>query len=290
MTPLPSSDPPRRPDPALLSDLRRRIRRLEGHGGAMAGEDGTPGVLSLGVPAVDGALPWGGLPRAGLHEVLGGGRGDGAADGFCAALLARLAAGGAPVLWVRRGGDLYGPGLAAFGLGPERLIVVRGRTATDVLWAMEEALRSGVPAAVLGEAEGASPTALRRLQLAAESGGTMALVLRPGAADAAASPALTRWRVTAAPADAGVFAAPRWRLELVRCRGGTPAAWLMEWHHGADAARRRSGSENRGRGGARPAFEGARHETGGLVVAADLGHRPAAPATGRDGTRPAAGA
>ncbi|MCH7694501.1 MAG: hypothetical protein IID50_13750, partial [Proteobacteria bacterium] len=75
----------RRPDPALLDDLRARIRRLERHAPE---RDDPPGALALGAPEIDGALPWGGLPRASLHEIIGG---DGAASGFCAALLARFA-------------------------------------------------------------------------------------------------------------------------------------------------------------------------------------------------------
>ena len=80
------SNRPRRPAPALLEDLRARIRRLERHGGGET--DDTPGALPFIAAAIDDALPWGGLARACLHEVGGDG-------GFCAALLARFA--GAPV-------------------------------------------------------------------------------------------------------------------------------------------------------------------------------------------------
>ncbi len=274
----PPMSPPnrfRRPDPALLEDLRARIRRLERHAPE---RDDPPGALALGAPEIDGALPWGGLPRASLHEIIGG---DGAASGFCAALLARLAGDRGSVLWCRRGRDLYGPGLAAFGLDPGRLIVVRGRTPTDVLWAMEEGLRSGGLAAVLGETDGIGPTAARRLQLAAEAGCVTALLLRP--AHGKTAPAVTRWRVSAAPgvpakghegAHGSFTGAPWWRVELLRCRAsgragnavenpghpgapsgkrppGAPRSWLVEWRDGT---------------------------TGGFTVAAELRHRPADPA------------
>ena len=163
---------------------------------------------------------------------------EGAASGFAAALLAGFA-GGQGVLWCRRGRDLYGPGLAPFGLDCARLIVVSGHTETDILWAMEEGLRSGSLGAVLGEIDGARPPPLRRLQLAARAGGTTALLLRPERARAASSPALTRWRVSPAPGkrDGGAprevgWDAPRWRVELVRCRNGTPGSWLVEWRDG----------------------------------------------------------
>jgi hypothetical protein len=104
------------------------------------------------------------------------------------------------VLWCRSGRGRhdpapYGPGLAGFGVDLGRLLVVRGRSETEVLWAMEEGLRSGVAAAVLGEATAPSPIALRRLQLAAEAGGGTALLLRPYAGAAITASATTRWRV-----------------------------------------------------------------------------------------------
>ena len=207
---------PARPDPALLRTLRAHIRRLEGHAPQ---DDDAPNVIALGAADIDGALPWGGLPRAALHEVLGN---DGAAaGGFCVALATRLAGDAGSVLWCRRGHDLHGPGLALFGLDPGRLIVARGHSGRDVLWAMEEGLRSGALAVVLGETRELAPTARRRLQLAAETGGVTGLLLRPGDGKMPPGAALTRWRIAAAP---GTADGPRWRVELERCRGGMPAA------------------------------------------------------------------
>jgi len=192
--------------------------------------------------AVDAALPSGGLALGALHEIMGAGADeeDGAvADAFAAALLARLSRRhGGSVLWCLQSDDLYAPGLAAYGLPPERLIVARCRDDTDILWAMEEGLRSAALAAVLGEVGTLAPTAGRRLQLACEAGGVTGFVLRrwrtagtAASQRAAPSAAVTRWRVAAAPSRAirepGI-GIPLWRVELVRCRGGAPAAWLME--------------------------------------------------------------
>jgi protein ImuA len=228
-----------RPDPALLADLRARIARIERQ---TPESGGSPGALSLGAPELDGALPWGGLPRAALHEVSAGDLA--AAAGFCAALSARLAGGRGTVLWCRKRRDpwgraLYGPGLASFGLAPERLIVARGRTETDVLWAMEEGLRSGAPAVVLGEVGGLPPRASRRLQLAAEAGAVTGLLLNGAGGTVAPGPAVTRWRVsTAALTGSGVGEGSRWWVELLRCRGGVqrgaPVAWFVEWRDGTD--------------------------------------------------------
>ncbi|MBP2315110.1 ImuA family protein [Azospirillum soli] len=212
---------------ARLADLRARIQRLEGLGGEGAR------VLPFGLPDLDSALPGGGLPLGCLHEVAG--EDPGAGTAFAAGLLARLATGAAPAVWIVRGRDLHAAGLAAYGLTPDRLIAVRATRDADALWAMEEALRCKRLSAVLGEAGGLDLTASRRLQLAAESSGVTGFLLQLGPRRSAASAAVTRWSIGSAPSDPdepGV-GDPRWRVALERCRGGRPGAWLLDWRDGA---------------------------------------------------------
>ena len=111
---------PRRRKAALLDTLRLRIGSIERRG------SDTGGVMPFGVEEIDAALPWGGLPLGGLHEVVGGA--DGAAAGFCAVMLGRLCANGenggrGVALWCQGpalsdAGVLYGPGVATAGLDP----------------------------------------------------------------------------------------------------------------------------------------------------------------------------
>jgi protein ImuA len=217
--------------PAAIALLREKIRALVPGGGGIRGA-----VCPLGLPAVDAVLPWGGLPRGVLHEVAGG-AGDGAAVGFAAALAGRLAGAGGVLLWCRsraarqESGLPHGPGLAAFGLAAARLILVEAKRPAEVLWAMEEGLRSAALAVVVGEAAAADLSASRRLQLAAEACGATALLLRIGQRGGA-SAALTRWHIAAEP---GGLLRPAWQVRLLRCRGGMPkggdgaAAWRLEW-------------------------------------------------------------
>ena len=150
--------------------------------------------------------------------------------------------GAGPVLWCLKRPDLYGPGLVAHGLDPARLVVVGAPRDEDMLWAVEEGLRSPGLAAVVGEIGRLPLVAGRRLQLAAEHSGVTAFLLRRwrNGADAARererpSAAVTRWRIAAIPAREAndprlrhLIGTPRWRVELLRCRGGVPAHWVVE--------------------------------------------------------------
>jgi protein ImuA len=229
-------------------------------------------ILPFGLAAVDRILPGGGLARGCLHELCGA-PDRAVAAGFAAALLGRLAADG-HALWIGPRDDLYAPGLSTLGLPPERLIVVRAGARDARLWALEEALRSPGLTAVLAEVDRLTLTQSRRLQLAAEAKGVTAFLLRPlsacdapsaamGATPSAApiaapTAAMTRWRITSLPAEAATDDAssrawrpPRWRVELVRCRGGRTGAWAIAWR------------------------EGGFHEiTGALALAAEPGDRP----------------
>ena len=226
-----------------------RLARLRA---ALPGGSARPGGIvahGLGDPALDQALPWGGLATGAVHEVAAASPADRtAAGGFTAALAARLVAGagagagagGLPgrVMWCVVGGSgqpglPYGPGLAAFGLLPRSLFMVDARSRADALWAMEQGLRARQLTAVVGEIDRLDLVEGRRLALAAEAGGATALILRAAAPVGEPSAAWTRWQIGAAPAGPGPYGqglgSQRWAVSLARCRGGPPRDWLVEW-------------------------------------------------------------
>ena len=213
-----------------LARLREQIRTLEKP--SLRDRSG----LGFGDAAVDDELPAGGLASGCLHELTAAPQ-DAAAYGFVAALLGRLIGEAGLALWCRlprtnRPAIPYGPGLARFGVPTPRLIVARAEKPADLLWAMEEALRSGRFVAVLGDGLAPDLTATRRLQLAAEAGGATALLVFPGTDHRnRLSAATTRWRVAALPAARPEC--PRWQVSLERCRGGGRSAWSFEWDHEA---------------------------------------------------------
>ena len=221
--------------PALLAALRARVARLERAGAAVAlARAGSAGVPLA--PPIDAALPGGaGLPRAALHEILA--VGAGAAAGFAALLLARS---GGTVFWIARAPDAWPPGLARFGLPPSRLVLVQAPAEADAFWAAEEALRcSAVSGAVLADAV-PDATACRRLQLAAETGGGIGLLLRDAGdqgGEGGPSLATTRWRVSGRAGNGGSrhdLGDPQWGLELLRGRGSRPESWNVTWRAGSE--------------------------------------------------------
>ena len=206
----------------MLEQLRQQLRALEKPAGI---EDG-PGVLPLGIAAIDDALG-GGLARGALHEIAAVSEAHlAAATGFALGLIAPARA---RVCWLAEdmaraeSGAPYGPGLDAFGLAPERLLTVAAARPRDLLWAIEEALRCRAIGAVIGEwRHGAIyMVALRRLSLAAAESGALVLLLRASPADDA-SAAATRWIVGASPNDC--LAA-----QLVRNRRGPTGSWILQW-------------------------------------------------------------
>ncbi len=218
------------PRPAV-AELRVRIARIETQGR----KDRT--VLPFGIESLDDRLPGGGLALGALHEIAGGAAGaiDAAAAAlFTAGILARI---DGQVLWCMTKADLFAPAIAQVGLDPDRVIYLEAGDEMAVLACFEEGLRHGGLGGVVAEVARLSMTVSRRLQLAAEASGTIGIAIRrwrraTEAADFGQPTAsATRWRVTAVPSSplpvAGV-GRHRWFVELIRCRAGESADFLLE--------------------------------------------------------------
>jgi len=214
----------------VITDLRERISSIQGEGVKKAG------CLPFGVDEIDEILPGGGLAYGALHEFAGGGSGtvDGAAAALFVAGIAARTKG--PVVWCLTRPDLFFPALAQVGLHPDRVIFVESDREEDVLANMEEGLSFGGLGAVVGELVRLPMVSSRRLHLAAERTGTMALAVRRWRRQSEASDfgqptaSTTRWRVSVMPSDElpvpGV-GRPRWFLELMRVKAGECAEFLV---------------------------------------------------------------
>nr|WP_152608707.1 protein ImuA [Croceibacterium mercuriale] len=219
-----------------IAELRESLQ-------AISGDIRDRPVLPFGVAGLDGRLADAGLRLNALHEVSSRGSGwgdDAAAVLFVAGIAARTQG---EVLWVVRSRDLFAPGLYQAGLAPARVIYAEARDDAELLALLEEGLRHRGLGAVVGEARRMQMAQARRLQLAAEGGGTVALLLRrPGrnGADPMAAPsaAVTRWRVThapSAPVPWDGLGRACWHVECVRQRGGDRFELMVE---GSDEAGR----------------------------------------------------
>jgi cell division inhibitor SulA/protein ImuA len=173
-------------------------------------------VWSTGRPALDARLPGGGWPTASLVEVLIDDSGLGEVQLFLPALVhAQNIDTDVPwLVWIAPPHEPYAPALVQAGVDLNRFLVVRPSTATEALWAAEQALNSGVCAAVLLWLRGTDDRWLRRLKLAAETGGTLGVLFRPERHRFESSPASLRLLLTRREPD--------FRLELLKVQGGRP--------------------------------------------------------------------
>lgn len=116
----------------------------------------------------------------------------------------------------------YAPALTGHGVSLSRLMLIRPKTSDEILWAYEQALRSDECGAVLAWLDHVPERALRRLQLAAEGGGVLAMLFR-SARTIPASPAALRLHVSKADGRTVV------RI-LKRRGGGIPAPVALDLH------------------------------------------------------------
>jgi cell division inhibitor SulA/protein ImuA len=184
-------------------------------------------VWSTGRSALDARLPGGGWPTASLIEVLLERTGLGEVQLFLPALVeCQRAAGEVPwLVWIAPPHEPYAPALAEHGIELSRLLIVRPASATEALWAAEQALSSGVCAAVLLWLQGTDDRWLRRLKLAAEAGGALAVLFRPERHRFESSPANLRLVLTQGEHET--------QLELVKVQGGRLGLVELRSHESA---------------------------------------------------------
>ena len=150
-------------------------------------------TVPTGHSALDRELPGGGWPMGTLSEVLHEGMGIGEV-GFLAGALARATEGDRLIAWINAPHVPYAPALSRAGVPVDRCLVVRPANREDAMWAAEQALKSGACGAVLfWQGERITDYAwLRRLQMAAQAGRSMAIFFRSTAAECLSTPAHLR--------------------------------------------------------------------------------------------------
>ncbi|MBE0622708.1 MAG: translesion DNA synthesis-associated protein ImuA [Burkholderiales bacterium] len=158
-------------------------------GGELA-RSACPGIAS-GYAALDAELPGGGWPCGALTEILPQHEGIGELR-LLGPALARLASQGKFIAWIAPPHLPYAPALAAAGIALARIVIVKTARDSDTLWASEQALGSAACGGVLVWPRQINYTQLRRLQLAAEGGRSLAVLFRPSQAAHEPTPAALR--------------------------------------------------------------------------------------------------
>lgn len=231
---LAGSEPPApdRPDPTQLHPSLWRAHQLGQQHQA---------VVASGFARLDAQLPGGGWPTQALTELLLPHAGLGELR-LLAPALAQVQAQGRHLLWFDPPARPCSWTLAELGLDWQQLFIVRCPAATtpapgrssgpraatrvpgpapaagtsDLLWALEQALRSGhVGAVVAWLPPGVRPESLRRLQLAAQGHDGPVFLLRDVQAQARPSVAVLRLLLAPAGAD-------RLQLHILKRRGPPP--------------------------------------------------------------------
>ena len=188
-------------------------------------QSGVRAGLASGYPQLDRCLPGGGWPLAALTEILIGQYGIGELRLLMPAL-AQLSTEDTQVqygeqsepgwiVWIAPPFQPYAPALQQSGIDLSRVLIVRPKDDSELLWSAEQALSSGTCAAVLLWPDKLDDQASRRLQLAAEKGHSWAIAFRPLTARQQPSAAALRLELQATGQGT--------RVHILKSRGGRPA-------------------------------------------------------------------
>jgi hypothetical protein len=199
-------------------------------------------TFRTGIELIDELAPGGALVRGAVHEVLsekahGQGR-------FFAATLARAGTksdavgseavtqsnshrltasplhrvtSSPPIIWVDPKGELYPPALLELGIDLSNVYILHPKSIADENWAIAECLRCKGVGVVIAAPQRLTRIEARRFQLAAETGGSVAILLRHTGAGSNIYAAATRWLVAPTP---GEPTTQRWKIQLIHGHGG----------------------------------------------------------------------
>ena len=173
-------------------------------------------ALSSGYQELDRHLHRGGWPQQGLMELLLPQAGIGELRLLLPAL--QQLTQNAYVAWINPPFIPYATALKACGVNTDNLLVVRTRTHEETLWSMERCCLSNGCAGVMAwpEERKLNIKETRRIQLAARSGSTLAMLFRPISAIERSS--LAELRLALRPAAC----ADHLSLDIIKRKGGWP--------------------------------------------------------------------
>ena len=215
----------------ILAQLEREIMPLQGLRSSVQ-----QSKTDVGLSVIKAAFPNQEFPLEAVHEFCCNSKEEfSASAGFVAGILSSLMRNGSAGIWIASSPTIFPPALVQFHISPQHLLFIQLKKEKEILWALEEALKCGSVAAVVGELQDLSFTASRRLQLAIEKSGVPLFLLRHRQKNFSTS-CVTRWHVQPAPSeteeDLPGVGSPRWKIDLLKVRNGYPGSWIIEWRSG----------------------------------------------------------
>ncbi len=213
----------------VLEQLQKELLSLQGLRSVVSTTS-----VDTGLGPVTGAFPNFTFPLGAIHEFIASGAEDAAAtSGFVSAVVNKLMDKDGVALWISASRTLFPPALMSFGINPEKIIFLDLQKEKELLWAMEEALKCGALAAVIGEIRELGFTASRRLQLAVEESKVTGFILRNSPRQINTTACVTRWKITSLASqpedDLPGIGFPGWNVELLKIRNGKPGTWQLQW-------------------------------------------------------------
>lgn len=177
-----------------------------------------PTTIPTGHSALDDLFAGKGWPQGALTEILY----QQAGIGEMRLLIPALAELSQQSRWIMMIAPPFLPNAAALesaGVDTSKLLIIRPESIRDLLWTLEESLRTGSCSAVMAWPNALNATETRRLQLAAETGKTIGFLFRPVATAQNASPAAVRLELQ--PGTQGTH------VKVLKRRAGWPSEPLQ---------------------------------------------------------------
>lgn len=192
----------------LLAD---RIRQIE------SARPSTSPAIPLGC-GLGRLFPAHELPAGSLIELVASA--DGAGAWTLALLLAKYACGDRKMLLVAdHQRSFYPPAAVKLGIALRHMVIIRSPQPRDTLLAASQALRCPAVGAVIGQFERLTEREVRRLQLAAETGGGIGVLVRPITVKSTPSFATVRLLLSPCPPGEERVRRRQVSVEVLRCRG-----------------------------------------------------------------------
>lgn len=201
----------------VVRQLSQEVRKLETSNRAVH----APQAISTGCLALDQCLPHQGYLPGSIVEYLRTAPASGASYLALAAAASALRGSSGFLVIVDTQHNFYPPALVAHGIDLKKTVFVRPTTAADAMWAIDQALRTQAVSAVIAEVPRMDDRSARRLQLAAEQGAGLGLLLRGAAARHQPSWSEIQWLIRSPVSPSAGRAL---QVKLLKNRGGHAGA------------------------------------------------------------------